>query len=123
MKIFKNNLGMYAEAVIDRTCDYYRQKELAIIEKRQIPIKIIRRIDETTIVGKLQAKSFVDYFGVINGHYFEFEVKETDADCFNVNLIKKHQFEYLQYLIKLNIKCFIIVYFSKQSAFYLLDFN
>ena len=118
----KINLGMYAETLIQRSCDYYRLHNIAFIEKRQLPIKIIKRINETTIIGKLLNKSYVDFFGCHQGKHIEFEVKETGNDNLTLSILKPHQFEYLELIAKHNIECFLIVYFSKYDEIYRIDF-
>jgi recombination protein U len=119
--ILKNNLGMYAEEIINRSKDYYLSKNTFYIEKREIPIKIIKKIDESTIVGKLCSKSFVDYFAIINNTHIEFEVKQTNENTFPLALLKKHQYNHLINMTKLGISSFLIVYFSVYSKFMLID--
>jgi recombination protein U len=87
----KSNLGMYAETIIDRTCAFYNENEIGLIEKRQIPFKIIRSMDNGLFYGKLMSKSYLDYFGLIKGLHVEFEAKQTKFDYFNTDLIKNHQ--------------------------------
>jgi recombination protein U len=113
---------MYAETIVQRTCEYYRLHEVAYIEKRQLPIKIIKKINDTTIIGKLLCKSYVDFFGCYQGRHIEFEVKETSNNDFSITLLKSHQLEYLQNIAKQNIQCFLIVYFAKYDEFYRIDF-
>jgi recombination protein U len=122
MHILKSNLGMYAETVVQRSCDYYRMNEIAFIEKRQLPIKIIKKINSNTIIGKLIDKSSVDFFGCFNTKHLEFEVKETSDKNFSLSMLKQHQFDYLKKLNNNKITCFLIVYFAKYDEFYLLDF-
>jgi recombination protein U len=119
----KINLGMYAETLVQRSCDYYRLHHIAYIEKRQLPIKIIKRINETTIVGKLLNKSYVDFFGCHHGKHLEFEVKETGNDDLLISILKPHQLEYLNVMTKQNIWCFLVVYFSKYDELYRIDFS
>jgi recombination protein U len=117
----KSNLGMYAEEMINRSKDYYLSKNTLYIEKREIPIKIIKKIDEKTIVGKLCSKSFVDYFAIIKNKHVEFEVKQTNELTFPISLLKEHQYNHLLNMSKLGIYSFIIVYFSTYGKFMLID--
>lgn len=117
------NLGMYAETIIQRSCDYYRLHNIAFFEKRQLPIKIIKKVNDSIIVGKLLCKSYVDFFGSYQGKHIEFEVKETTNDDFLLSLLKSHQLEYLEQISKQNIQCFLIVYFSKHDEFYRINFE
>jgi recombination protein U len=87
----KGNLGLYAEEIINRTCEYYKDKKIAHIEKREIPMKIIKQINESVVLCKLMSKSYVDYFGSYMGKHLEFEVKQTSEQNFNTSIIKSHQ--------------------------------
>jgi recombination protein U len=87
------NKGMFLEEVINRTADYLITNNLGVIEKREIPIKIIKKLSENTCVGKITAKSRLDYFCIAKNKYFEFDAKETSEDYFSTTLIKNHQLE------------------------------
>ncbi|GMO17253.1 MAG: hypothetical protein Ta2E_08540 [Mycoplasmoidaceae bacterium] len=120
--ILKNNLGMYAEEIINRTREYHISRgDNVYIEKREIPVKIIKKIDESTAVVKLTKKSYVDYFGLINNKHIEFEVKQTDEQSFCTSLLKDHQYEHLLKMKDLCITSFIIVFFSYYNTFILID--
>lgn len=109
-----NNKGMYIEQLVDRTIQYYVQNNLGILEKRQIPIKILKHINETTIVAKLTAKAKVDYFGFINNKYVEIECKQTIHDYFDLLLIKHHQLSYLNHNSQLdNCVSLVLIYFER----------
>jgi recombination protein U len=118
-----SNLGMYLELIINRTCEFYASREVALIEKREVPIKILKIIKDNTIIGKIMSKSSIDYFGSKGNIRFEFEAKETKFDYFDLHLIKEHQFAYMKKLLTMNIKCYIFVHFQKFEEIYLLDFK
>jgi recombination protein U len=90
-----SNRGMYAEEIVNRTIDYYCVHKIALIEKRAVPIKIVKDVSNGMIIGKLLNKSLVDYCGCIKGKHIEFEVKETANDGFSLKQIQQHQYEYL----------------------------
>lgn len=117
-----NNQGMYAEEIINRTCDFliHNDEELSI-EKRNIPIKIIQKINQNTVMAKLLSKSTVDYFGFFNTTYFEFEVKQTSNTYFDINLLKEHQIDTLKKDIKRNIQSFVLIFFDKYEKFFILN--
>lgn len=117
------NRGMYAEELVNRTNSYYYDKDIALIEKRYLPIKIVKNINETTIVGKLLAKSYVDYCGVYKGKHIEFEVKQTNEANFSLALIKEHQLRHLINAARHGAIPFVIIYFDKYDKFYLLSIN
>lgn len=107
------NLGMYIEQLVDRTIAYYQFNNLGFLEKRQIPIKVLKHINETTIVAKLTAKAKVDYFGYINNKYIEIECKQTKHEYFDMLMIKHHQLEYLKYVDTAGCLSFLFIYFEK----------
>jgi len=96
----KSNKGMFLEELINRTITYYGSKNVAYFEKRNIPFKILKMINEKTFVGLLFSKSTVDYTGVYKNTHYEFEAKQTELITFNFNNIQKHQFLYLEKLSK-----------------------
>jgi recombination protein U len=116
-----SNLGMYAEEIVNRTKDFFKDSDSIYIEKREIPIKIIKHLSESNIIGKLCSKSFVDYFGIINGQHIEFEVKQTNEHFFQFNLLKEHQYKYLTKMSAMGIKCYLIIYFSLFNTFVLVS--
>ncbi|MDE5553456.1 MAG: Holliday junction resolvase RecU, partial [Malacoplasma sp.] len=63
-KYFYANRGMYLEELINKTIEYYSSNEIAFFEKRFLPIKILNKLDDNFIRGKLLKKSYVDYCGV-----------------------------------------------------------
>ena len=120
--VINANRGMYIEQLVERTIDFYNCKNICHIEKRHIPLKIIKKINETTAVAKILTKSFVDYFGTINGKYVEFECKQTVNEYFDLNLIKSHQWEYLNTIGNYqNSLSFIIICFEKIDSIILID--
>ncbi|MDR1234772.1 MAG: Holliday junction resolvase RecU [Mycoplasmataceae bacterium] len=114
------NRGMYAEEMVNRTIDYLSNKN-CLIEKRNIPIKIVKDLNNNMIVGKLLCKSTVDYCGFVNNRHIEFEVKQTNQTNFHVDLIKPHQYAYLIKASQCNCMAFVIVHFSLCDEFYLLS--
>lgn len=109
------NLGMYIEQIVDRTLIYYQINNLGLLEKRQIPIKVLKHINESTVLAHLVAKAKVDYFGYINNQYIEMECKQTKQDYFDISLIKSHQLNYLKYVDGVGCKSIILIYFEKHD--------
>ena len=118
-----NNLGMYIEQLVDRTIAYYQFNNLGFLEKRQIPIKVLKHINETTIVAKLTAKAKVDYFGYIKNNYIEIECKQTKHEYFDLALIKHHQLDYLKYVDECGCKSFVLIYFEKYDKVIALPYK
>lgn len=106
------NKGMYIEQLMNRTIQYYRINNIAHLEKRQIPIKILKHINKQIVIAKLINKAKVDYFLYINKKYVEIECKQTKKDYFDLALIKKHQEKYLNEIKKTGGMALLIVYFE-----------
>jgi recombination protein U len=113
------NRGMYAEELFNRTIDYLNGSD-CLIEKRNIPIKIVKDLSNNLIMGKLLSKSTVDYCGYINHKHIEFEVKQTNQPNFDINMIKPHQYQYLTKAEQVGSVAFVVVHFSLFDEFYLL---
>jgi len=119
-----SNRGMYLECVLDRTCTLVKDRyDDFYFEKREIPTKIIKSMDKGLALVKLTSKSTLDYFGFIQGKYFEFEAKETERDYFDFNLIKEHQLKHMEEMDKHMINCFLVINFKINNEFYLVPYN
>jgi len=115
----KSNLGMYAEEVVNRTKLYYKDKNDFFIEKRNLPIKVLRHIEPNKCIGQLLQKSSVDYFGSNNGKFFEMEVKQVN-DTFKISAIMRHQSDYLNTHID---HSFLLIYFNNLNCFVLISWK
>ncbi len=117
------NKGMYIEQLVDRTILYYQFNNLGFLEKRQIPIKVLKHINETTIVAKLVAKAKVDYFGYLNQQYIEIECKQTIHEYFDLALIKNHQLQYLKTVSKMKALSYVFIYFEKYNTIMAISYD
>ncbi len=93
MKIYSNR-GMYSESLINRAINYHNSHNHWHLEKRNVPTKIIKVIQNDLVICKLLAKSTVDYCGYYHTKHIEFEAKQTINDYFDLNLIKSHQIDF-----------------------------
>ena len=118
-----SNLGMYIEQLVNRTILYYEKNNIGFLEKRQIPIKIIKHVNFNNILGKLIAKAKVDYFGFINKKYVEIECKQTSFDYFDLNLIKYHQINYLKKVYEMGCLSYLLIYFEKFDEILAIDYQ
>ena len=116
-----NNKGMYIESLINRTINYLNNHNIAYIEKRNVPYKIFKIINNNVFLGNIYSKSTVDYTGVYLNHHIEFEAKQTASCDFDLRLIKNHQFNFLKNMYeKQNCICFLIIQFYNIDETYLL---
>ncbi|MDE5545076.1 MAG: Holliday junction resolvase RecU [Malacoplasma sp.] len=112
---------MYIEQLIEKTIDYYISNNICFIEKRYLPIKIIER-SQNIIKGKLLAKSYVDYYGLIESKYVTFESKQTEKEKFLLSQIKEHQFKHLRDINKLKGISFLILHFYCEDKSFLIPY-
>lgn len=113
------NKGMYIEQLIDKTINYYIDNNICLIERRFLPIKIIKK-EKDTIIGKLLSKSYVDFFGMYKTKFITFETKQCNDNIFNLNLLKKHQYEHMQFVWEKGGLSFLIVHFFDYDETFLV---
>lgn len=121
MKITKNR-GMYLETIINNSLAYYDSHNIALFRKQSIPIKI-KRINKKEVIGILEDKCDVDYYGIYKGRFIALEAKQTNNDFFSLNQLLEHQKEYLTKIIKLGGLSYLIIFFQKTNNFYLVKFQ
>lgn len=120
--MINNNKGMYIEELVNKTIEFYLTNNICFLEKRNLPIKIIKKNNEV-VIGKLLKKSYVDYFGFIDGKYITFETKQTNEDFFMLSQLKKHQLEHLRLISSLNGISFLILHFFSYDKTYLIHYE
>jgi len=120
------NRGMTLENDINLTNDYYRNKNIALIYKKPIPIKVLKvSVDKTRIKdGFYEKKSTLDYSGIYLGKYIEFDAKETDnKTSFPLTNIHTHQIEHIKNVIKYHGIAFLIIRFNLLNKTFILMGN
>lgn len=117
-----NNRGMFLETIINRTIEYFENKKVAYLSKRYLPVKIYS-FHGNQVQGWLKEKTQTDYYGIYNGHYLDFEAKQTLNNSFIIANLRKHQYEHLIKVSNFGAISFLIVYFAKADYFFVLDFN
>lgn len=118
------NRGMTLESDINLTNEYYRSKNIALVYKKPVPIKI-GRVDYGTSKIKeayFEAPSTLDYNGVYKGKYLEFDAKETKSKTsFPISNIHKHQIEHIRRVIYYGGIAFLIVRFTTLDKTFFLS--
>lgn len=112
--------GSTLEDFINRTCDQYREKHLALIQKVPTPITPVR-IDQASrhiTLAYFDKKSTVDYIGVVQGIPVCFDAKECTKDVFPLQNIHQHQVEFMTDFEQQEGIAFLIIYFSHRDEFY-----
>lgn len=117
------NLGMALEDMIGRTNEYYNSRGIAFVNKRPTSVKILKTSDKYKITEAVfLAPSTLDYVGVCEGRYLDFEAKETTSKKgFPMANISEHQIKAMENIIKHKGITFAIVFLRSFNEIYLLD--
>ena len=117
------NQGMALEEMINKTNEYYLQKEIAFVSKRPTSVKILKTSDKYKITDAVfLAPSTLDYVGVYKGRYLDFEAKETiSKKGFPMANISEHQIKAMENIIKHQGITFTIIFLRSFNEIYLLD--
>ena len=120
---FYGNRGMTLEEDINITNEYYKEKNIALIYKKPIPIKVLKTNSTKTRIqdGFYEKKSTLDYNGIYQEKYIEFDAKETNSKTsFPLNNIHSHQIEHIKNVVFYKGIVFLIIRFNLLNKTYLL---
>lgn len=105
-----DNRGMDLEILINKTNQYYLDNNIALVYKKPTPIQIVKTDNNLITKAFFSAPSTLDYNGLYNGNYLEFEAKETSCKTsFPLRNIHNHQIEHIRKVIKHQGICFLII--------------
>lgn len=121
----QGNRGMSFEAVIDLSNQRYDRLNLAVVNKRATPVKVLRIANGRITSGYYEQPSTVDYDGLIpGGRAIVFEAKSVASlSRFDLKNLKDHQMDYLLKCHKMDGIAFLLVEFVKQDKIYLLPYT
>ena len=114
--------GSTLEDMINNTNEYYRQKNLALVQKIPTPITPIK-IDKDSsqiTLAYFEKDSTVDYIGVVQGVPVCFDAKECAQDTFALQNIHRHQVAFMDRFEKQKGIAFFLIYYSHREQFYYL---
>lgn len=117
--------GSSFEDLINRTIEKYRDNQLCLIQKVPTPITPIR-IDKDNrhiTLAYFDAKSTVDYIGVVQGVPVCFDAKECKSDTFSLQNIHAHQVDFMSDFEKQSGISFLLIYFTTRDVCYYLNFE
>lgn len=120
---FYGNRGMTLEEDINLTNEYYKEKNIALIYKKPIPIKVLRTNETKTRIkdGFYEQKSTLDYNGIYKEKYIEFDAKETQSKTsFPLSNIHVHQLIHIKNVIEYGGIAFLIVRFATLNKNFVL---
>ena len=117
------NRGMTLEDDINLTNEYYKEKKIALIYKKPIPIKVLKINNTKTRIldGFYEKKSTLDYSGIYHEKYIEFDAKETNSKTsFPLSNIHIHQIEHIKNVIYYHGIAFLIIRFNYYNNTFIL---
>ncbi|MGL4344456.1 MAG: Holliday junction resolvase RecU [Cellulosilyticaceae bacterium] len=117
--------GSVLEDTINVTNELYLAKNIGLIQKIPTPIKPIT-IDQAKRVITLayfDQKSTVDYIGIVQGVSICFDAKETTKENLPLGNVHEHQIQFMEAFEAQGGIAFLIVYFKKYEAYYILTFE
>ncbi|MBI9008594.1 MAG: Holliday junction resolvase RecU [Tenericutes bacterium] len=121
------NRGMNFELMINKSNEFFRDNNIAIIYKKPIPIQIVgvdylKRSAARITEAYYKLPSTTDYNGVYKGRYIDFEAKETKSKTsFPIKNIHEHQIIHLNRCREHGGISFVIIYFSSLEKIFFLD--
>ena len=121
---FYGNRGMTLEEDINLTNEYYKEKNIALIYKKPIPIKVLRTNETKTRIkdGFYEQKSTLDYNGIYKEKYIEFDAKETNSKTsFPLSNIHEHQINHIKDVLFYKGIVFLIIRFNILNKTYILQ--
>ena len=121
---FYGNRGMTLEEDINLTNEYYKEKNIALIYKKPIPIKVLKINETKTRIkdGFYEKKSTLDYNGIYKEKYIEFDAKETNSKTsFPISNIHEHQINHIKDVLFFKGIVFLIIRFNILNKTYILE--
>jgi len=116
------NRGMNLESLINETNKYYLNNNIAVIYQKPTPIAIKsteysgKKVKTT---GYLKAKSTLDYVGLYQGKYLDFDVKSTlNKTALPLTNIHEHQLRHIENVLNHGGISFLII--EMNNEYYLL---
>ena len=110
--------GGYFENMISRACTYYRDKNIAYIEKTPEPMKVLKPMPKQPgrFIACFVKAAQPDYKGTIQGgRAIVFEAKHTDGSKIERRRLTAEQMDCLEKHNKLGALTFVVVSFRLQS--------
>lgn len=118
VKLSSKSIGNTFEEILDFSCDYYRKKGIACIQKTPEPFKAIKVLEGGRVMGFYTKKAQPDYKGVLkNGQCIIFEAKATMKDCIKQQAVSDVQTKVLDEYEAMGAQCFIMACFSGKDFY------
>lgn len=128
-KIKYGGRGMTLEKEIELSNDYYLSIGKAVIHKKPTPVQIVnvsypKRSKAVIKEAYFRTPSTTDYNGIYNGHYIDFEAKETrSTTSFPLQNIHEHQVAHMKSCYEQNGIVFLLIRFKTLDEVYMLPYR
>ncbi|RIN77290.1 Holliday junction resolvase RecU [Staphylococcus simulans] len=128
-KIKYGGRGMTLEKEIELSNDYYLSTGKAVIHKKPTPVQIVnvsypKRSKAVIKEAYFRTPSTTDYNGIYNGHYIDFEAKETQSKTsFPLQNIHEHQVAHMKSCYEQNGIVFLLIRFKVLDEVYMLPYR
>lgn len=102
--------GALFEKWISSSCEYYKDNEIAFIEKTPEPFHITKKSNDGVVSGYYAKAGQPDYKGVMyGGKGIVFEAKHTDTALIKQNVVTETQADELDSYHSFGAICFVLV--------------
>jgi len=124
-----SNRGKTLEDELSESNIYYLNHGIAVIHKKPVPVQIVKvnypaRSAAVITEAYFSTPSTTDFNGVWNGHYLDFEAKETKSETsFPLQNIHTHQVEHMKSVINQQGIAFLIVRFSSLDRYFIVSYD
>ncbi len=116
------NRGMNLEYIINEACKYYLENDIAVIYKKPTPIgvdKVDYQNGATITKAYFKEPSTLDYNGLYQGKYIEFDAKECHSKTsFPIKNVHEHQIKHIKNIIKHSGIVFLIINIEEKYYIY-----
>ena len=117
--------GSAFESLINSTNEYYRNCNLALVQKIPTPITPLKFDSDRKLITEayFEKDSTVDYIGVVQEIAVCFDAKECKTDTFSLQNIHEHQFKFMEDFEKQGGVAFVLILFTERNDIYYLRFS
>ena len=114
--------GSTLEDMVNRTNEWYLEKNLALMQKIPTPITPVRMDKEhrQITLAYFDQRSTIDYIGAVQGIPVCFDAKECVAETFPLQNIHEHQVTFMENYEKQGGISFFLISFTARDEFYYL---
>lgn len=111
------NRGMFLEGLINQANEVYLENNIAVIYKKPTPIQVVKYDYDTKRIKDAYylSESTLDYNGVYNGYYIEFDAKSTNTQNLPLANIANHQIKHLEKIINHKGIGFLIIMINNEA--------